>query len=98
MATYTASQVVTITSVANQVDTITLTGTGKMLRFTGHSGTPHIFFTTAPLSQTPATPVAGGNDCYVAEPDTAQDFPWTGSGAVIKIISTGINTFSIMLL
>jgi hypothetical protein len=98
MATYSASQAVTITTVANQVDTITLSGTGNTLRITGHSGSSHIFFTTAPTGQTPVTPVAGGNDCYVGEPDVGQDFPWNGAGAVIKIISTGINVFSIMLI
>jgi hypothetical protein len=97
MATYTASSAKTVTTVANQIDTLTLTGTGKTLRVTGHSGTPHIFFTTAPLGQTPPTVSAGGDNCFVGEPDTGQDFPWNGSGIVISYISTGINVLSFML-
>jgi hypothetical protein len=98
MATYTASNAKSITTVADQVDTITLTGAGKTLRITGRSGSTHTFFTTAPLGQTPATPTASGDNCYVAEHTGTIDYPWNGSGAVIKLINSGITTLTFMLI
>ena len=97
MATYTATSAKSITTVAAQVDTLTLTGTGKTLRVTGRSGTTHTFFTTAPLGETPATPTSSGDDCFVGEPTSTIDYPWNGSGAVIKLINSGISTLTFML-
>jgi hypothetical protein len=98
MATYTTSHAKSITTVANQVDTLTLTGAGKTLRITGRSGTTHTFFTTAPLGETPATPTASGDDCYVTEHTGTIDYPWNGSGVVIKLINSGISTLTFMLI
>jgi len=98
MATYSASNAKSITTVANQVDTITLTGTGKTLRIVGRSGSTHTFFTTAPLGGTPATPTVSGDDCFVNEHSTTTDYPWNGSGAVIKLINSGIVNLTFMLI
>ena len=98
MATYSASHAKSITTVAAQVDTLTLTGAGKTLRIIGRSGTTHTFFTTAPLGETPATPTAAGDDCYVTEHTTTIDYPWNGSGVVIKLINSGISTLTFMLI
>ena len=98
MATYTASHAKSITTVAAQVDTLTLTGAGKTLRITGRSGTTHTFFTTAPLGETPATPTSSGDDCYVTEHTATIDYPWNGSGIVIKLINSGISTLTFMLI
>jgi len=98
MATYTASNAKSITTVADQVDTITLTGAGKTLRIIGRSGSTHTFFTTAPLGQTPATPTVTGDNCYVTEHTGHIDYPWNGSGAVIKLINAGITASTFMLI
>lgn len=97
MATYTATSAKSITTVANQVDTVTLSGAGKTLRVTGRSGSTHTFFTTAPLYQTPTTPTVSGDDCFIGEPTSTIDYPWNGSGAVIKLINSGISTLTFML-
>ena len=98
MATYTASNAKSITTVAAQVDTLTLSGTGKTLRIIGRSGSTHTFFTTAPLGQTPATPTSAGDDCYVTEHTGTIDYPWNGSGAVIKLINSRIASVTFMLI
>jgi len=98
MATYTASNAKSITTVADQVDTITLTGAGKTLRIVGRSGSTHTFFTTAPLGETPATPTVSGDNCLVADHSGTIDYPWNGSGAVIKLINSGIATLTFMLI
>jgi hypothetical protein len=99
MATYTASNAVSITTVGSQVDTITLTGSGKILRIVNRSGTTHTFFTTAPLGQTPTTPTVGGDNCLATDPTLSTlDFPWNGAGAVIKLINSGIVTLTFMIL
>jgi len=98
MATYTASNAKSITTVAAQVDTLTLTGAGKTLRIISRSGSTSTFFTTAPLGQTPATPTSSGDDCYCTEHIGLIDYPWNGSGAVIKLINSGISTVTFMLI
>jgi hypothetical protein len=98
MATYTAAQASHITTVANQVDTLTLTGTGTKIRFIARSGTSHVFFTTAQPGGTPATPTVGGDNCLVGDPSGVLDYPWSGNGVVIKLIAGGIDTISIMLI
>lgn len=100
MATYSASQSKYVTLVGNQVDTITLGGTGTKIRFVTTSGTSHAYFTLAPLSQTPTTPTVAGDNTYVtvhAAPGYL-DIPWNGAGAVISIISSGTPTIGIMLI
>lgn len=97
MATYTASQAKTITLVAATVDTITLTGTGDYLHVWQTSTTP-IYFTTAQPGQTPATPtVAGDNTIGIFNNNNSTDFPWTGNGIVIKVISAGTGTVNFAL-
>lgn len=98
MATYTASHAKSITTVAAQVDTLTLSGAGKTLRVVGRSGSTYTYFTTAPLYQTPTTPTTEGDDCYVGGLITVVDYPWNGSGAVIKLINSGIATLTFMLI
>jgi hypothetical protein len=98
MATYTASKAVHIATVIDQVDTITLTGTGKTIRVHARTGTNHVFFTAESLNgPTPATPTVGGNNCYLIDPDFPLDYPWTGAGAVVKIITGAAQNISIML-
>ena len=97
MATYTASQAKTITLVAATVDTITLTGTGNNLHVWQTSTTP-IYFTTAQPGQTPATPtVAGDNTIGIFNNNNSTDFPWSGNGIVIKVISAGTGTINFAL-
>jgi hypothetical protein len=89
MATYSASQAKTITCVAAQVDTVTLTGTGQQLHLWQNSTTP-IYFTLAQPGQTPATPTVGGDNCYVLMNNNNSDnLLWNGNGVVIKLITAG---------
>jgi len=97
MATYSASSAKTITLVANTVDTITLTGSGTNLHVWQTSTTP-IYFTTAQPGQTPATPtVAGDNTIGIFNNNNSTDFPWSGNGIVIKVISAGTGTVNFAL-
>ena len=97
MAAYTASTAKTITLVANTVDTVTLTGSGNNLHVWQTSTTP-IYFTTAQPGQTPATPtVAGDNTIGIFNNNNSTDFPWTGNGIVIKVISAGTGTINFAL-
>jgi len=98
MATYTASSAKSITTVAAQVDTLTLSGAGKTLRVTGRSGSTYTYFTVDSLGNTPTTPTSEGDNCYVAGLTTVVDYPWNGSGAVIKLINSGIATLTFMLI
>jgi hypothetical protein len=89
MATYSASQAKTVTCVANQVDTITLTGTGETLHFAQNSSTP-IYFTLAQPGQVPATPTVAGDNCYVImNGNNSDNIDWNGNGVVIKLITAG---------
>lgn len=99
MATYTASQSTYITMVPPDVDTVTLTGSGTILRFITTSGSAHAYFTVALPGQTPATPTAAGNNTYatVHGGGGVVDIPWHGCGAVVKIVSSGTPTIGIML-
>ena len=97
MATYSASSAKTITLVANTVDTVTLTGSGNNLHVWQTSTTP-IYFTTAQPGQTPATPtVAGDNTIGIFNNNNSTDFPWSGNGIVIKVISAGTGTVNFAL-
>ena len=97
MATYSASSAKTITLVANTVDTVTLTGSGSNLHVWQTSTTP-IYFTTAQPGQTPATPtVAGDNTIGIFNNNNSTDFPWSGNGIVIKVISAGTGTVNFAL-
>jgi hypothetical protein len=97
MATYSASSAKTITLVANTVDTVTLTGSGSNLHVWQTSTTP-IYFTTAQPGQTPATPtVAGDNTIGILNNNNSTDFPWSGNGIVIKVISAGTGTVNFAL-
>jgi hypothetical protein len=99
MATYTASDAVHLTTVANQVDTVTLTGTGTKLRVAVRSGTAHVFFHPETLyGATPATPTVAGDNCYIIDPSLPLDYPWSGTGVQLKLIAGGIDTISIMLI
>lgn len=97
MATYSASSAKTITLVAAQVDTITLTGTGQVLHVWQTSTTP-IYFTTAQPGQTPATPTVGGDNCIAIMNNYIPCHQgWTGNGIVIKVISAGTGTVNFAL-
>jgi hypothetical protein len=99
MATYTASDAVHLTTVANQVDTVTLTGTGTKLRVISRSGTNHVFFHPETVyGATPATPTLSGDNTFIIDPSLPLDYPWSGTGVQLKLISGGINTISIMLI
>ena len=98
MATYSASSAKTITLVANTVDTITLTGTGNTLHVFQTSTSTPIYFTAGQPGTTPATPTVAGDDNYaVMNGYNSIDFPWTGTGAVIKVISAGTPTVQFLL-
>lgn len=97
MATYSASHAKTITCVANQVDTITLTGSGGELHFAQTSSTP-IYFTVGQPGTVPATPTIAGDDCFgIMNGNNSDNFPWSGNGCVIKLITagTGVVTFAL---
>jgi hypothetical protein len=97
MATYTATAAKTITLVANQVDTITLTGTGTILHMWQTSTTP-IYMTFAQPGQVPATPTIGGDECYaIMNNNNSNDFPWSGNGIVVKMICAAIATVNVVL-
>lgn len=96
MATYTGSEAITVTLVANTVDTITLTGAGTELRISQTSTTP-IYIITAQPGQTPATPTVGGAGTTAIMTDYPVVLPWTGSGIVIKVISAGTGTVNFTL-
>jgi hypothetical protein len=99
MATYSASKAVHLTTVANQVDTVTLTGTGTKLRVIARSGTSHVFFHPETLyGATPATPTVSGDNTYIIDPSLPLDYPWSGTGVQLKLIAGGIDTISIMLI
>lgn len=89
MAIYSATDAKTITCVAAQVDTITLTGTGSQLHFAQDSNTP-IYFTVAQPGQVPATPTVAGDNCFVImNANNSDNFAWNGNGVVIKLITAG---------
>ena len=96
MATYTGSEAITVTLVASQVDTITLTGAGTELRISQTSTTP-IYIITAQPGQTPATPTVGGAGTTAIMTNYPVVLPWTGSGIVIKVISAGTGTVNFTL-
>jgi hypothetical protein len=97
MATYSATQAKTVTCVAAQVDTITLTGTGQRLRFEQNSSTP-IYFTLAQPGQTPATPTVAGDNCYaIMNGNNADNIIWNGNGVVIKLITAGTGVVNFAL-
>jgi hypothetical protein len=74
-----------------------LTGTGNNLHVWQTSTTP-IYFTTAQPGQTPATPtVAGDNTIGIFNNNNSTDFPWSGNGIVIKVISAGTGTVNFAL-
>lgn len=100
MANYSASQAKYITLVANTVDTITLSGTGKIIRFITTSGASHAYFTISSLYDTPATPTVAGDNTYatVHSAPGYVDIPWYGSGVVIRIISSGTPSIGVMLI
>ena len=99
MATYSASQVKTITLVSGQVDTITLNGSGSTLRVQTNSTSVPVSFTVAQPGGTPATPTDGGDNCYVAiNSYSTFDLPWSGNGCVIKVIATGTPIVSFALI
>jgi len=96
MATYTGSEAITVTLVASQVDTITLTGAGTELRISQTSTTP-IYIITAQPGQTPATPTVGGAGTTAIMTNYPVVLPWTGSGIVINVISAGTGTVNFIL-
>ncbi len=98
MATYTANIAKSITTVAAQVDTITLSGTGKVLSIIDKTGTTNTFFTTATVGGTPETPTVLGDDCYCVPVGKEFFLPWIGTGIVIKLINSGISTLTFQLL
>jgi hypothetical protein len=99
MATYTASHAVHLTTVANQVDTVTLTGTGTQLRVIARSGTNHVYFNAETIyGATPATPTVTGDNTYIIDPSLPLDYPWSGTGVQLKLIAGGIDAISIMLI
>jgi len=99
MATYTANTTKTITLVSGQVDTITLSGVGTTIRVQSNSTTVPVSFTVAQPGSTPATPTDKGDDCYVVmSAYDAFDLPWSGNGAVVKVIATGTPIVSISLI
>lgn len=98
MATYTASQAKTITLVSSTVDTVTLTGTGKTIRFVATSNKGHVYYTLAQPSQTPPNPTVAGDDCFVTSDTTVHDHPWTNNGCVVKVIASGTPTITIALI
>jgi len=96
---YTANTTKTVTLTANEVANITLTGAGTTIRVQNSSNNVSVSFTVAQPGQTPSTPTDQGDDCYVImNAYTPFDLPWTGNGAVIKVISAGTPTVSFSLI
>jgi hypothetical protein len=100
MATYSASQSKYATLVANTVDTITLTGTGNILRLITTAGTAHAYFTVGSVESQPAAPTVGGDNTYATVHGNPGyiDIPWNGGGVVVKIISSGTPTIGVLLI
>lgn len=96
MATYSASSAKTITCVASQVDTITLTGTGTELHIWQSSTTP-IYYSLAQTSQTPITPTVAGDNCYALMSNLPDVYKWNGNGVVIKLITVGTGVVNFTL-
>jgi len=98
MAAYTANIAKTVTTVAAQVDSIALSGTGKTLQILTTSGTTPTYFTITAVGLTAATPTAGGDDVYVALAANEIKIPWNGSGIGINLINSAIATVTFQLL
>lgn len=96
MATYSASQAKTVTCVASQVDTITLTGTGTELHVWQSSTTP-IYYSLAGTGQTPTTPTVAGDNLYASMNSYPDVYPWNGNGVVIKLITAGTGVVNFTL-
>ena len=98
MASYTATNAVTVTTVGGQVDDITLTGDGTKLMFMTTSGSTHTYFNASPNDVFLANPTVGGNNCYaIAHGNVISEFPWPGTSARLKIINSGVVTITVML-
>lgn len=98
MAAYTANIAKTVTTVAAQVDSIALSGTGKTLQIVTTSGTTPTYFTITAVGLTAATPTSGGDDVYVALVANTIEIPWNGSGMGIKLVNSAIATVTFQLL
>jgi hypothetical protein len=98
MATYTASQAKTVTLTNGQVDTITLRGTGQRLHIAITSNHKPVYFTMGYPSDTIDDPSVAGDDCYVFDYQNIMDFPWSGTGAKVKVIAAGTPTITVMLI
>ena len=88
MATYSASSAKTVTCVASQVDTITLTGTGTELHVWQNSTTP-IYYSLAGTGQTPITPTVAGDNLYASMNSYPDVYQWNGNGVVIAFAHLG---------
>lgn len=97
MATYSATHSKSFTMVASTVDTVTLTGTGKAIRFINTAGKAHIFFTVAQPGATPTTPTVSGDNCFVTLDTAITDFPWSGNGCVVSMITSGTPAVTVSL-
>lgn len=98
MAAYTANIAKTVTTVAAQVDSIALSGTGRTLQIVTTAGTTPTYFTITAVGLTAATPTSGGDDVYVALAANEISIPWNGSGIGIKLINSAIATVTFQLL
>lgn len=98
MAAYTANIAKTVTTVAAQVDSIALSGTGRTLQIVTTSGTTPTYFTITAVGLTADTPTSGGDDVYVALVANKIEIPWDGSGIGIKLVNSAIATVTFQLL
>lgn len=102
MASYTATKGVTKDLTANVADTVTLTGTGTILRIANldkSSGTGHaVYFGVATTGNTPPTAAEDAADCFAVSPATAVEIPWTGAGATVSVFSTTTSEYNVILM
>lgn len=96
MATVSKNRAYHGTLVASTVDTVTLSRTYARVQVINRGGTSEIYWTTNGTN-----PTVGGDDCYVvASPigssDTRANFQAPQNTCVVKLISTGNPTYSVV--
>ena len=100
MATYSALKAVNKTLVADTVDTVNLSQTATQLIVANldHSGQP-IYFTFADAALGTSTPTVAGDNCFAVThgPHGVINLPMSGVPIQVKLISSGSQKYSIMV-
>lgn len=101
MATYSAVTVVNKTLAADTVDTVNLSqpATHLLVANLDHSGTT-IYFTFADATKGTLNPTVAGDNCYAVShgPHGVISLPMSGVPIQVKLISGGIQRYSVMVI